>query len=229
MKRWTRHVTVVTLVVLVGFTLATVDDGGRGGGTFSTAAELDARLMAFAKAQDARRLAHELAVLHAAVEPFRDVGAALEAGYAPATNCMASALGAQGIHYANEALFAPEIELETPQLLMYEPRPDGSLQFVGVEYLVFQTAWHAAGFERRPSLYGQEFGLNEVLLDEPFYLLHVWIDRFNPAGVFADWNPLVNCAHAGVVAGVTGHAAADREHGEARRPRPADLVREQPQ
>jgi hypothetical protein len=207
MTRWTRHTTVAMLVALAGFTLAHVDGGGGGGGTASTATELEARLVSIARIQAERRLARELAALYAAVEHFRDVGAALEAGYAPATTCMSSALGSQGIHYANDSLFGTEMVAAAPQLLMYEPRPDGSLQFIGVEYLVFTAAWHAAGFEERPSLFGQVFGLNEVLLDEPFYLLHVWIAQFNPAGVFADWNPLVDCAHEDAVEGIVGSAA----------------------
>ncbi len=206
MTRWTRHATVVALLALVGFALATVDDGGGGGGIASTGPELEARLELVAQTSAELQLARELEVLYAAVEPFRDVGAALEAGYGPATPCMSNELGAQGIHYANDELFVAEVVAEAPQLLMYEPRPDGTLQFIGVEYLVFQAAWHAAGFEQRPSLFGQEFGLNEVLLDEPFYLLHVWIAQFNPAGIFADWNPLVACTNEAAVAGIAGVA-----------------------
>ncbi len=206
MTHWTRLATVVALLTLVGFALADVDGGGGGGAFASTGPELEARLASVAQTSVERQVARELALLYAAVEPFRDVGAALEAGYAPATPCMSDALGAQGIHYANDALFATEVVAETPQLLMYEPRPDGTLQFIGVEYLVFQAAWHEAGFEERPSLFGQEFGLNEVLLDEPFYLLHVWIARFNPAGVFADWNPLVDCTYEAAVEGIAGGA-----------------------
>lgn len=205
MTRWTRHATVVALLALVGFALATVDDGG-GGGIASTGPELEARLALVARISAELQLARELEMLYAAVEPFREVGAALEAGYAPATPCMSNELGAQGIHFANGELFVTEVVAETPQLLMYEPRPDGTLQFIGVEYLVFQAAWHAAGFKERPTLFNQEFGLNEVLLDEPFYLLHVWIGQFNPAGVFADWNPLVDCTHESAVAGITSSA-----------------------
>lgn len=190
--------TIITLLALVGFALATVEVAGRGGNA-PTAPELEARLALVSQTSAELELARALEMLYAAVEPFRDVEAALEAGYAPATPCMTDQLGAQGIHYANDGLFVTELVAETPQLLMYEPRPDGTLQFIGVEYLVFQEAWHAAGYEERPSLFGQEFGLNEVLLDEPFYLLHVWIAQFNPAGVFADWNPLVDCAYESAV------------------------------
>lgn len=206
MTRSTRCAVAVAFLALVGFTLAMVGDGGGGDGGPSTAAELEARLARVAELRAARELGRELEELYAAVEPFHDVGVAVESGYAPSSPCMASALGAQGVHYGKDALFVPEVVAQTPQLLMYEPRSDGTLRFIGVEYLVFQEAWHAAGFEQRPQLFGQEFGLNETLLDEPFYLLHVWIGQFNPVGVFADWNPLVGCAFDEATREGVGHA-----------------------
>jgi len=124
-----------------------------------------------------------LAALYGAVADFADVEEATAAGYAPSSDCMAGDFGAQGIHYAKDALFVPSVVLETPQLLMYEPGTDGSLRFVGVEYLVFQQAWYDAGHDERPTLFGQVFGLNETLLDEPFYLLHVWVGQIDPSGL----------------------------------------------
>jgi hypothetical protein len=171
-------------------------DFAGGGGVIDYRMQQEARDALFAeiaKVQAEATLAHDLAALHAAVAAFADVDAATAAGYAPSSDCMAGHLGAQGIHYAKDALFEPSVALQTPQLLMYEPRADGSLRFIGVEYLVFQQAWHDAGRVGRPALLGQTFGLNETLLDEPFYLLHVWIGQFNPSGLFADWNPLVDC------------------------------------
>jgi hypothetical protein len=140
-------------------------------------------------------VARDLTALHGAVAAFVDVDEAIAAGYGPASACMSGDLGAQGIHFGKDALFEPAVVLETPQLLMYEPQADGSLRFLGVEYLVFQQAWHDAGHTERPTLFGQVFDLNETLLDEPFYLLHVWMGQFNPSGLFANWNPLVACRH----------------------------------
>jgi hypothetical protein len=169
--------------------------------------ERDALFAEVAKVQAEVAVARDLTTLHDAVAAFADVEQATAAGYGPSSDCMAGSLGAQGIHYAKEVLFEPSVVLETPQLLMYEPRADGSLRFIGVEYLVFQQAWHDAGHVGRPTLLGQTFGLNETLLDEPFYLLHVWIGQFNPSGLFANWNPLVACGDAaagdhGVVLGI---------------------------
>jgi hypothetical protein len=155
--------------------------------------ERDALMTEITKVQAEVTLARDLTALHDAVAAFADVEQATAAGYGPSSDCMAGGHGAQGIHYAKDVLFEPSVDLETPQLLMYEPRADGSLRFVGVEYLVFQQAWHDAGHVGRPTLLGQTFGLNDTLLDEPFYLLHVWIGQFNPSGLFANWNPLVAC------------------------------------
>lgn len=149
--------------------------------------------------QDVGALARDFTTLHAAVAAFADVNQAAAAGYGPSSECMTSEHGAQGIHFANDALFEPSVALEAPQILMYEPLADGSMRLLGVEYLVFQKAWHDAGHVERPTLFGQVFGLNETLLDEPFYLLHVWVSQYNPSGVFANWNPLVDCGHAAAV------------------------------
>jgi hypothetical protein len=172
-----------------------MNEAGPGGGRTDLLqqVERDALLAEIGKVQAEVTLARELTALYGAVAAFAEVEEATAAGYGPASDCMAGDRGAQGIHYANDALFEPTVALETPQLLMYEPRADGSLRFIGVEYLVFQQAWHEAGHVGRPTLLGQTFGLNETLLDEPFYMLHVWIGQFNPSGLFADWNPLVDC------------------------------------
>jgi hypothetical protein len=171
-------------------------DGGGGGGVLSTPGERAALIAQVQEVQAEATLARDLAALYAAVASFADTDAAAAAGYGPASACMTSDRGAQGIHWANGDLMASAaVVADSPQLLMYEPGADGSLRFLGVEYLVFQQAWHDTGHVDRPILFGQTFGLNETLLDEPFYLLHVWVGQFNPSGVFADWNPLVDCGH----------------------------------
>jgi hypothetical protein len=195
MQRVMRRTLVATAIALILGLVWAMDDPGSEGGTLSTV-EGDTPSTRVHVAQAELTLARDLAHLRAAVAAFADVEQATAAGYGPASDCMSSERGAQGIHYANEGLFEPSVALETPQLLMYEPLADGSLRFIGVEYLVFQQAWHDAGHEERPTLLGQTFRLNETLLDEPFYLLHVWVNHFNPMGVFADWNPLVGCGHA---------------------------------
>jgi hypothetical protein len=202
LRRWA----VAIVFGTIGWAAALEYDGGGGGGGASTDAERTELLLRVSDAQAHRALALDLATLYAAVAAFADVETASAAGYGPASGCMTSELGAQGIHFARGDLMAePLVIADEPQLLMYEPAADGSLRFLGVEYLVFQQAWHDAGHVERPVLFGQTFDLNETLLDEPFYLLHVWIGQFNPSGVFANWNPLVDCSFESASAHGAGH------------------------
>ena len=202
LRRWAAAFVIGT----IGWAAALDSDGGGGGGGALTDTQRTELLLRVSDAQAQWTLAHDLATLYAAVVAFADVEAASAAGYGPASGCMTSELGAQGIHFARGELMAePIVIADEPQLLMYEPAADGSLRFLGVEYLVFQQAWHDAGHIERPVLFGQTFDLNETLLDEPFYLLHVWIGQFNPSGVFANWNPLVDCTFESAYAHEAGH------------------------
>ena len=88
-----------------------------------------------------------------------------------------------------------DIDPLTPEALVYEPRPNGSLRLVGVEYVVFKADWDAK-HDNWPSLFGKNFTLipagNRYGLPD-FYELHAWIWRPNPSGIFKDWNPSVTC------------------------------------
>ncbi len=136
----------------------------------------------------------QLSQVRGSLSQFENVDAALKAGYAKFMDCMSSPQGAQGMHYTNAALLEdPKLDPLRPEALMYEPRADGSLRLVGLEYLVFQKAWHDAGNKAAPSLLGREFSLNTTLLPQPFYALHLWVWQYNPLDLFANWNPLVIC------------------------------------
>lgn len=138
----------------------------------------------------------ELRSLREALAVYEDVDAALADGFEQFGGCMASALGSQGIHFTHGARIGdPSVDPLLPEVLMYEPRPDGSLRLIGAELLVFQEDWHAAGHAAVPVALGREFGINMTLLDRPFYMLHVWVWQHNPAGFYANWNPLVSCDH----------------------------------
>ena len=130
--------------------------------------------------------------VRAATARFADVAVAKAAGYDvqfPA-GCASSPDGAQGYHYINQTLVDARTELLEPELLMYEPQPDGTLELVGVDYVIPFAAWKGA---RPPVLLGREFMRNEPL---EVWALHIWAPRDNPKGLFAPWNPTVSCAHA---------------------------------
>ena len=78
---------------------------------------------------------------------------------------------------------------------MYEPQPDGSRRFVGIEYVVYREAWDAAN-PQPPTLLGlpfdQKFG-HDAHGHADHYELHLWLWRHNPLGMFAPWNSKVSC------------------------------------
>ncbi len=123
---------------------------------------------------------------------FHDRAAATAAGYTtqyPA-GCATTntAAGAQGFHFLNTELVDATVDLLNPELVMYEPRPDGSLQLVGVDYIVPLEL-----SAEPPTLLGVPFMRNEPL---GVWALHIWAWRPNPSGMFAAWNPSVSCEFA---------------------------------
>jgi hypothetical protein len=137
----------------------------------------------------------QISELRHATARFHDIKVAIQEGYAPFGDCFANPpVGNMGYHYSNPELIAdPAVDPNHPELLLYEKQTDGTMKFVGVEYITFQAAWHKAGNRFKPRLFGQWFHLNTELLEEDFYLLHVWQWRHNPSGRFVDWNPRVEC------------------------------------
>jgi hypothetical protein len=108
-----------------------------------------------------------------------------------------SDFGAMGMHFVNGSLLDGEIKAESPEILLFEPLPNGHLRLTGVDYLVLKAAWEANPEHKGPpELHGQLFHLfdapNRFGLD-PFYTLHVWAWKDNPNGTFTNWNPNVSC------------------------------------
>lgn len=134
----------------------------------------------------------DLTTLRQVTAGFDDIDTARAAGYVEQmTPCWYHRdNGGQGYHFARPDLIDGSVSLQQPELVMYEPQANGSLEFLGVEYIVPFTEWLASG---PPTLLGRTFMRNEVL---EIYVLHVWVGRDNPAGMFSDWNPNVSCANA---------------------------------
>lgn len=148
--------------------------------------------------------ASEIAQLRRLVARFHDFDAALAAGwFTQITPCLeAPGLGAMGFHYGNLAFIGDggTVELLQPELLLYEPRKNGKLRFVGVEYIVPFADRPATGAP--PTLLGQEFA---QVPEFGVWGLHIWVGRQNPSGIFAAWNPKVSCENAGLQGATTGH------------------------
>ena len=142
--------------------------------------------VAFAEDTEVNPLAEKV---RKANDRFKDAAAAVSAGYLPMECASGQNGGAMGIHYVNPAYMKDSpVDVARPQAVMYEPKPDGSLELVAVEYITFKGPasldGHLFHFNGAPNRYGLE----------PFYELHVWAWRQNPAGAFADNNPKVSCS-----------------------------------
>ena len=130
-------------------------------------------------------------------ERFKDVAVAEHEGYALQFGCVSGPdAGAMGMHFVKGDLVGDDvIDPTRPEIVIYEPQPDGRLKLIGADFLVLKDVWdakHAAP----PQLMGQLFHLfdapNRFGLP-PFYTLHVWAWKENPNGSFVNWHPNVKC------------------------------------
>lgn len=169
-------------------------------------------------------IAVQIAAIKAATARFEDVNVALAEGYIPdpSGHCVSAEAeglpaewGAMGIHYMRPDLLGitavqPRVDgngLNTdflkPSLLLYEPRADGSMKLVGLENLVFEKAWKAAGNSDAPVFAGRKWDHmaddantpgDEAHGFEPHYDQHVWFVE-NPLGNLMPFNPSITCEH----------------------------------
>ncbi len=145
----------------------------------------------------------DLAGARQATARFHSVDAAIAAGYELGyvngagvriiTGCIAHPTdGAMGYHYFNKSLIDDLIVDELkPEGLVYAPGPNGSLKLAAVEYVVPGAASNPPGVSEPPSVLGMEMHI--LVPAVGFYILHAWVWRHNPSGMFADWNPEVIC------------------------------------
>jgi len=129
---------------------------------------------------------------------YQDVNVAIADGYVGGPCVSGPNEGAMGIHFVKGSLLGDgALDSTTPEILVYEPMPNGRLRLVGVEFITIAAAWdavnppgavlegHLLHYTGSPNRYGIP----------AFYQLHVWAWKHNPRGTFADWNPNVSCDH----------------------------------
>ena len=155
--------------------------------------------------------------LHEAFALYADVSKANAAGYtvwspdpfAAGATCSSTAEGKMGYHLVNVPLRgsaatpdAGDVVLDPtkPEMILYEKRADGTMNLVGVEWIVFKAAWEKANGAGAaaptvlgvPLLYSEHtFAAGGPVI--PHYELHAWIWKENPRGTFDPWNPNVTC------------------------------------
>jgi len=163
--------------------------------------------------------------VQAVAEKYRDVEVAKAEGYTTDNKCVTAemlghpaAMGVMGLHYVRRDMLglppkpAPpgggrvhgtgtHTDFRRPSMLVYEPQPDGSLELVAVENLVFADAWHKKS-KAPPTFHGRTWPLLKdnpsTKVDEahgwqPHYEQHLWVFRENPNGAYSAFNPMVTC------------------------------------
>ena len=126
-----------------------------------------------------------------ATKAFHAVDQAEAAGYKQETDCVEKPPeGGMGYHFTKRELRDATLEVDKPEVLVYEKRADGSFKLNGVEYIVPVDAWKRS---EPPTLMGRKMKRFDRA---GIWYLHVWIWEQSPSGIFADWNPRVKCKQA---------------------------------
>ncbi len=138
-------------------------------------------------------VAAQIDALRLATVAFHSFDVAVAAGWDTAISpCVESPMGGMGYHIANldQLTNGGHLSVLRPEVLLYAPTEDGSMEFLGVEYIIPEADWP---HEHPPEILGQHLHFNPV---QEIWALHVWSARHNPEGIFADWNPEVSCEFA---------------------------------
>lgn len=128
--------------------------------------------------------------VRAATAPFHNIDSAVAQGY-PATvaQCLSDQThGGMGFHHVNRKYLSRELDVERPQILLYERSANGKYVLNGVEYIVPYRLWPRDTVP--PKIMGRELVRSDPL---NLWYMHMWVWKANPAGLFADWNPSVQC------------------------------------
>ena len=137
-------------------------------------------------------------IVRESTERFKNPAVADGEGYKLAFGCVSGPdYGAMGLHFVRMDLIGdPALDPTHPEIVIYEPLPNGRLRLIGADFLVLASAWDALHPGAPPQLMGQllhlfespnRFGL------PAFYTLHVWAWKENPTGAFANWHSKVSC------------------------------------
>jgi len=140
-------------------------------------------------------------VVRESTDRFHDVAAAEAEGYKLMFGCVSgSDSGATGLHYVNLPLLLDgELDPTKPEIVIYEPLPNGHLRLIGADYLVLAADW-----DKKQGGPPQIMGQLLQLFESPnrfglptFYTLHVGAWKDNPSATFVNWHSTVSCDASG--------------------------------
>jgi len=123
----------------------------------------------------------ELQQARAATARYRDIKNAIKDGY---SNINVD-VPFMGHHFMNSSLAVATFDVRHPAILVYNGLETGNPELVAVEYAVPITSPAPEGFTGSDDVWNGTSGF-------PFWLLHAWVWKYNPDGVFNWLNPTVD-------------------------------------
>lgn len=127
----------------------------------------------------------EIEQLKAATAKYTDIEVATDEGFFDASGFVPN----MGHHYILPPRIDGTFELEKPEIILYAPSADGSMEFVAVEYAVPIEDLENPGSP--PEGFTGNLDEWEINPNLSQWQLHVWIMKENPDGIFAPHNTLI--------------------------------------
>jgi hypothetical protein len=123
----------------------------------------------------------ELQQARAATARYRDIKNAIKDGYSNINVDVPN----MGHHFMNTSLVDATFDVRHPEILVYNGLETENPQLVAVEYAVPLDLPMPEGFTGSDDVWNDTSGF-------PFWLVHAWVWKYNPGGVFNWTNPTVD-------------------------------------
>ncbi|MBA2249156.1 MAG: hypothetical protein H0W12_03075 [Chitinophagaceae bacterium] len=123
----------------------------------------------------------ELQQARSATARYRDIKNAIKDGY---SNINVD-VPMMGHHFMRASIVDNTFDIRTPEILVYNGLDTGNPELVAVEYAVPIDQVLPEGFTGSNDVWNGTSGF-------PFWFVHAWVWRYNPAGVFNWTNPTVD-------------------------------------
>ncbi len=123
----------------------------------------------------------ELQQARAATARYRDLKNAIKDGYSNINVDVPN----MGHHFMKASLIDATFDIRHPEILVYNGLDTGNPELVAVEYAVPLTYPIPEGFAGSNDVWNGTSGF-------PFWLVHAWVWKYNPDGVFNWTNPTVD-------------------------------------
>ena len=136
-------------------------------------------------AEDLAQWEIEVNELKAASAKYMDVQVATDEGFIDVSGFVPN----MGHHYLLPSRVDDIVKLDEPELVLYAPDTNGTMQMVAVEFAVPVEDLENPGAP--PEGFTGNLDVWHLNTNLSQWQLHVWIVRENPDGIFAEFNPAV--------------------------------------